>query len=459
MKRRNRSGHPRKWLNASIAALLIAGASYDVVSGLASAETAVERGPDAVAHRQGGRPVPGDGRLPHAVVSRTGFEAGEPTLGVTGDGSVFFTAMRDNLRVDVVRSDDRGRSWKVVSPSLGGQNAHLLSLDPYLWVDPATDRVFTVDLTVACSFLSFSDDSGESWTTNPLACGRPVNDHQTLFGGPPAMSAPQGYPRVLYYCFNDVGSSSCSKSVDGGISFVPTGAPAFTGVDPSAGGELCGGLHGHGVVTSDGIVLLPREYCARPFLAISRDEGGTWTRAQVAGNGARPTDPSVDVDRQGNIYYAWVAKNGLPYLSVSEDGGKGWTEPMMIGAPGVKETNLLTLDVGRPGSVAFAYMGTADSRHPKVWNGYMGITTGALDRDPLFYSATVNDKKDPLKRGTCGPGRCGEEILDFIDVVIATDGTGWASFVDACDTRCARSGLEGGNEGIVGHFVGGPELR
>lgn len=415
-----------------------------------------------VAHRAGGKPTPSDRNAPRVVVSRTGYEAGEPTLGVTQKGDIFYVAFRDNLRVEVLRSRNEGRSWEVVSPNFGeGIRRHLVSFDPYLYVDEATDRVFTVDLTVACSYLSSSDDDGKTWSTNPLACGRPVNDHQTLFAGPPVTSDPRGYPRVLYYCWNDVASSSCSKSLDGGMTFAPTGEPAYPGYDGSSetSETWCGGLHGHGVVGPDGTVYLPREHCKRPFLAISADEGVTWQRSQVSGEGvADGTDPSVAVDAIGNLYYGWVGKDRLPYLSISRDGGQTWGKPAMIAAPQVQEANLLTIDVGAPGKVAFAYMGTTDDRHPKTWDGYLAITVDALGKDPAFFTGTVNYPGDPLKRGTCGPGRCGEEVLDFIDITIAPDGKPWAAFVDACDARCARSGLEGGNEGIAAFLVGGPSL-
>lgn len=445
-------------------ALLVWLVSYGAMTKPAAGRSALERGTKAVAHRAGGIRVIGAGSRPHAMVSRTGFEAGEPTLGLTSDGTVFYVSFHDSLRVEVLRSADEGRSWKVVSPKFSDEvNSQLVSFDPYLYLDEATDRVFTIDLTVACSYLSFSDDGGRSWTTNPLACGRPINDHQTLFAGPPITSATRDYPNVVYYCFSDVvATSSCSKSLDGGLTFAPTGAPAFLSYDPEGeeGETFCGGLHGHGVVGSDGTVYLPKEHCRRPFLAIGGDEGATWTRVRVSDMPAvNGHDPSVAVDADGTVYYAWIGRKRLPYLSVSRDGGQKWSRPLMIAAPGVREVNLLSIDVGKPGNVAFSYMGTKDRKHPKTWDGYLGMTTDALKRDPLFFTAMVNRAADPLKRGACGPGRCGDEVLDFLDVVIGPDGTLWASFVDACDPKCARSGLEGGNEGIVGRLIEGPRLR
>ena len=454
----------------------------------------------AVAHHAGGARVGGagpDAKLYRPTVKGTPQQAGEPTLGVTNKGTVFYVTLTGSP--DIIRSENNGRSWKTVSPTLPtGSKAHRVSFDPYVYVDDAegADRIFTIDLTVACSYLSFSDDEGKSWITNPLACGRPVNDHQTLFSGPPALSLTAVYPNVVYYCWNDVGSSSCSKSLDGGLTFVDTGSPAFQGIDPLAEapgydpenrfdvGSYCGGLHGHGHVGQDGTVYLPKGHCGQPWLAISTTEGATWERIQVAKNGVAHHEASVATDRKGNIYYAWSARDRLIYLAISKNGGKSWTKPTMVGAPGVNETNLPSLDVGAPGQVAIAYMGTENSPgrpFPKntgtttnpdcfvaqlpcptppeykdtTWHGYMTITKNALDKNPTFFSTTVNDQKDPLKRGACGPGRCGLDILDFIDITIAPDGQVWSSWVDACTVACSgpKGEEDSGSEAVVGRLV------
>jgi hypothetical protein len=320
--------------------------------------------------------------------------------------------------------------------------------------------------------MSFSDDEGETWTVNPLACGRPVNDHQTLFAGPPSSSLTINYPNVVYYCWNDVASSSCSKSIDGGLTFRPTGFPAYPGVKTDDGG-FCGGLHGHGHVGPEGNVYLPREYCGGAYLAISKDEGTTWTNVKVAKmehvNGA---DPTVATDRKGNIYYLFMGQDRLPYLVISKNEGKTWSKPMMVAPPGVNESNLPSIDVSGVGKIALVYYGTENSPFPckdgcsddayarTTWNGYMTISANALDANPTFYTTTVNDKKDPLKRRTCGPGRCDTSVYDFIDVQIAPDGGVWAAFVDACTLVCStKNGLQdSGHDGVVGHLVGGPGL-
>lgn len=438
-------------------------------------------GGKAVAHRAGAKKVKA-GKVPTARLYDAGHDALEPTIGITKDKTLFFAAAATSLEgTAIMRSDDGGESWVDTSPRVLGRHVHPITLDPYVWVDEPTGRLFTIDLTVACSYMSFSDDKGESWITNPLSCGRPVNDHQTLFGGPPAMTPSTAYPHILYYCWNDFGAgTSCSKSLDGGIGWVSTGAPVFLGYDPGneeGATQQCGGFNGHGVVDKNGVVYLPKEYCGRAYLAISRDEGLTWEHVRVS---SLPTerfgsDTSVAVDKKGNIYYLFQSvKDRQPYLVYSKNDGKSWSKPLMVGHPAANETTLPTLDVGKPGAVAFAYVGSTNGAFKKcglectesdytktTWNGYVGMSANVFTKNPVFYSAPANDPKDPIFRGRCDfTTRCGP-ILDFIDVEISPDGTPYGTFVDACIGPCvkAESAMENGARGIVGRLVGGPRLR
>ena len=416
----------------------------------AAAATEVTYG--TVAHRAGGIPVAGKvKRSPRAVAHYTGFDGWEPTLGLTSNGHIFAPFSVDvccGLN-EVLRSRDGGDTWEMASPKLpNGDNTHLVSADPYIYVDPKTDRVFTIDLTLACSMLSFSDDGGDTWTTNPLACGQPINDHQTLFSGPPIDSAPAGYPQVLYYCFNHLAllSSFCSKSLDGGLTFVPTGTPAHGRVDPSSTDSsipfVCGGTTGHGVVGPDGAVYLPRVDCDQPWLAISRDEGRTWERIQVADNGGQGHEAGVAVDDKDNIYMTWTSdQENLPYLSVSRDQGETWSEPLMVGAPGLAQGVLPGIAVGGPGQIALVYMGT-DSPDATYWNGYVTTTTDALSPEPIFHTARIGTAQDPLTFASC-LHRC-ESLGDFFDVVVAPDGKVWAALVDGCLACDGRNNDEQG---------------
>ncbi|MDP9067741.1 MAG: glycoside hydrolase [Actinomycetota bacterium] len=478
----------------------------DIPGGVTSPEDrrspAADAGGAAVTHLAGGRPLGTSSAS--ARLFRTGFGAGEPTLGVTSDGSIFFQALDGPPKV--VRTKDGGRTWKDVSPKIAGRQRHPLTLDPYLYVDPRTDRVFTYDFYFGCSEISFSDDRGKTWTTTVLNCG--LMDHQNLFAGPPVVSPTVGYPNVVYTCSTQFGvtiysvAAQCLKSLDGGITWLPTGTlPYRTQMEEENDLGLegyCHGAVGHGFVGDDGTVYLPKGLCGQPWLAISRDEGATWERVQVADNGMPQTEigvyeheTAVAADAKGNVYYFWVAGDRMPYLAISRDGGKRWSEPMMIGPPGIKESTLPKIDVGAPGKVAIAYYGSTNSpgrpfpqtddckpdpvscfrelfflgppdppRYKDVtWNGYMTVSEDVVDRNPTFHTASVNDPRDPFVRGTCGPIRC-KSVYDFIDVVVDRAGQPWAAYVDICIQVCATKGPSNvGDEGVLGTIVNAPKLR
>lgn len=428
-----------------------------------------------------------------AKTSWIGHTSLEPTIEIAPSGAIFVSAaswtqtpgIRAGGATEIVRSDDRAETWSFVTPRVGDVNRQHVTLDPYVYVDDIDGenfRVFTIDLTVACSYLSFSDDGGESWITNPLACGRPVNDHQTLFSGPPVSSTTVNYPNILYYCWNDVATSSCSKSLDGGLTFHPTGAPAFRGNDDGEGGGFCGGLHGHGVVAGDGTVYLPREYCGRPYLAISKDEGVSWTNVRVSKIGANGgSDTSVAVDKKGNVYYLFIGEDRLPYLTVSRNGGERWSKEILVAPPGLKEANLPSIDARGVGKIALVYYGSTNSPWKPcsedcptldytktTWNGYLTISANAFKKNPLFYTGLANHPRDPLVRQRCGPGRC-HNVLDFVDVSIGPDGIAYGAFVDSCmpesDPACTEKNpvnagaFSGSYEGLVTRIMGGPSLK
>ena len=430
-------------------------------------------GGKAIAHAPGGKSLKSKAlrrKAPDARMFRLNHGAGEPTLGITRKGDVYVTASDGCVTScpgsteavstvapggrAVYASRNEGKTWEDVTPKAGDEvPTHVFSMDPYMYVDEMTQRVFNIDLTVACSILSYSDDDGKSWLSNPAACGEPVNDHQTVFAGPPVSSPTVGYENIVYYCFNHPAFTKCSKSLDGGITWIPTAQ-----ISPPS----CSGLNGHGVVGRDGTIYLPLgAVCGVPMLAISKDEGNSWTTVRTSTLNAADGDPSVAIDKKGNLYYLFdEASTRLPYLVVSKNGGKTWGKPVMVGAPGVKAANLATVDVGAPGNVAIAYYGTTSTEQRRTWNGYLAIGRGLLGSKPTFYSGTINDPAEPFKIDNCGPGRCGR-VLDFIDVEIAPDGQAWGAYTDACQKECEANHVESiaDNEGVVGTLVGGFKLR
>jgi hypothetical protein len=467
-------------------------------------------GGTAVAYRAGGAIVSGAPQTPTAELYDTGSLTIEPTLGITRDGTLFVDTVDEAFAPHVIRSTDQAQTWTDVSPG------HVTTSDPYLYVDPIAERVFNNDYQLACHAFSFSDDLGDTWTTKPIATCTET-DHENVFAGPAPRGGakPRGYPNVVYSCGNSGGIgviffshvlNLCNKSLDGGRRFLPTGLPPYFD-NPLAGpgdGEIPGNCNadvGHGYVGPDGTVFLPKGWCGQPWVAMSHNEGLTWRRVQVADNGvmggpenAAPIDPlpglhrstfvwehegAVAADADGNVYYAWVARDRHMYLAVSRDGGRHWGSPLDVTFPGLTQAALPALDIGTSGKVAVAYVGSSDApgspfpddrdclvgallchNHPEAyedatWNGYLTMTADALDPNPLFYGQSVNDPAQPLvKGGPCGPVRCLQEY-DFIDVRVGPTGVPWAVFVDACGltAKCRDTG-----EAVVGRLVGGPSL-
>jgi hypothetical protein len=419
------------------------------------------------------------------LLFHTGHRGAEPSLGIAPDGTVYVLAMDipDSSGQwggsRVLRTKD-GSAFSDVSPrdSTGGY-AHTSSSDPYLYVDPQTGRVFDDDLQLPCSLLSWGD-GGRSWHTQTVGCE--ATDHETIFAGPAPAGGdkPIGYPNVVYRCSVNGGANAggstlttCSKSLDGGSTFDLTGQPPYVSSPTYGGGYLdvpglCGGPSGHGYVTRDGTVLLPRGVCDNPWLAISRDEGASWQRVQVSDlgmprmyDGTPDHEAAVVSDSHGTIYYFWVAEDRQPYLTFSRNGGQKWTTPVRVGLPGLRQAMLPALALGPDDSLALAYMGSTtapgapfpDSRqcdpvqHPEVWaltcdvapkayqsatwDGYVARVTVSTDGHLAIETATVNDPREPLWRGMCGPIRCGAEF-DFIDVQVAPDGRIWSAFIDGC---------------------------
>ena len=392
-----------------------------------------------------------------------GRDAHEPTIGVTRDGTAFMAAAAQDAavpsqyRTQVMRSSDGGSSWSSVQPTapvIG--TTPPTTVDPYLYVDPTTDRVFSIDLVHGgCSYVIYSDDKGDTWTQAPASCAVAFNDRQTLVAGPPPEGiTTSGYPNVVYFCFNQALAASCARSLDGGDTWLPAGQPPFTGTE---GDEFCSALHGHLVTDSKGRVFVPRSQCGRIVIAVSDDAAQTWKVHDVT-KLMRAADSSlaVAVDDADNLYYVWWdAIEHLPYMAVSRDHGQTWGPPLLVSPPGLQEVNFPAIDASGVGRVAITYPGSTDltsQRSLRKWNMYVTTSMNALDARPTFTSTTANPLSDPIHRGDCN-GKCAA-MADFLDVVIAPSGHIWATATDTCVTAaCVQATTGGVNVALDGQGV------
>jgi hypothetical protein len=417
-----------------------------------------------------------------------GVRSFEPTLGIAPDGTLYMTGYAPNpmrgSSPTVIMSQDQGMTWTDVGPKLPtGHGNPPNSNDPYVYVDPATGRVFMSDLqALLCSTLEWSDDKGATWSQNPVACGTPGgNDHQTIVASKPVSAATSGYPNVLTYCVNRVADTACAQSLDGGMTFQPL-MSVYPGVQD---GNLCGGLMGHVKAGPDGKLYLPKTQCGVPEVAISGDDGATWERHVLSEDvGSQEHEVAVAIDEENHVYAFWIDSDGFPVFAASADGGSTWSPARKASPPGVTATEFPAIAAGADGRVAFAYIGTTlkdgygNDMSPQcsdpvglqctdptgweeaTWNAYIGVMTNALDPAPTIVTVTVNDPLDPVARGICGRTRCGS-MGDFIDIVIDPAGRPWAAFVDMCNETCVSDASSGNDAGMgfMGTLVAGPALR
>jgi len=428
-------------------------------------------GPRGFVYTAGGKLL--EGRTgPDALLWRTGYGSWEPSLGILKSGSIFFSARNTNVDPGVVRSRDGGRTWEEKTPV-----QHEISLDPFVWVDEVTGRVWANDIegSVTCPPLSYSDDEGETWTTSTV-CGQ--FDHQSLFSGPPATSTPTGHPHVAYFCAITGGAlagsstmTGCSRSRDGGTTFIPGASNPFPARQAPEGYDenpWCDGAAGHGTTGPDGTVYLARGWCLEPYLAVSRDEGDTWERIRLPGDLLAPGshEANVAVDRAGTVYVTWVDAKRRAVVTYSRDGAKTFVDPIDVTPPGTSQASLPNIDAGDAGRIAVTFLaGTHSPDAPeesKTWNGYIVTSANMTAAQPVFHGGPINDPADPLWRGSCDTTRCGN-IGDFLDVEITPDGTPIAALVDSCPTdggkTCTNFDVHlPRGEAVMGQLIGGPPL-
>lgn len=415
----------------------------------------------------------------------------EPTVGVDKAGNVYITgSSKQGSGPTVWMSKDKGQTWKEIRPTLpNGQGVHTSSFDPYVYVDPDTGRVFMDDIwPLGCGMVSFTDDQGASWTTNPISCGNPqVNDHQTLVAAKPRVLTTVLYPKVVYRCVNNVADSACAMSYNGGLTFTPQ-VPVFTGVEPGGEGgqpNVCGGLTGHLKAGPDGTVYLARGTCGYAEVAVTDNDGATWT-THVINKDHPPSDHevSLSVDEANNVYAVWPS-DGLVWYAYSKDHAKTWSPAQLVTAPGVTATMFNAVGAGAPGKIAIAYLGTTVEGGYKgkpmgsggltgdlvgepdppqwanaTWNAYIAVIPDALNENVTIQTVTANDPANPLARGLCGGTRC-HGMNDFIELVVDHEGRPWASFVDVCNAKCATDNATHWDRaiGFVATLQSGPALR
>lgn len=383
----------------------------------------------------------------HVAPVSLGDNAGEPTLGVNYEsGKVMYIAGLETLRVGFEGcSSPPPAAWEDVS----FLTTSLITLDPILWTDQDLGRtVVSQLLTKPGSAMALTDDDGESWIPSQ---GGGINsgvDHQSVGGGPlapPLVSLDPEYPNGVYYCSQDLAMAQCALSLDGGLNFGPA-VPIYNATE-------CGGLHGHVKVGLDGAAYVPNKACGgEQGMAVSLDNGLTWTVRQVPGSVAGVWDPSaapaLDPASPGTVYMGMANGDGHPWAAVSHDNGVTWEHLQDVGtAHGIQNIAFPAIVAGDAERAAFAFLGTTtagnasgdDPNFPAVWHLYVAHT---YDGGQTWVTENVT-AGDPVQRGTiCAGGvGCGttRNLLDFMDATVDAEGRVLVAFADGCLGGCVNA--------------------
>jgi hypothetical protein len=340
-------------------------------------------------------------------------------------------------------------------------------LDPILWTDQMTGRTFVSNSTAGANAVyGYSDNDGDSWTEGGVSPPNGGADHETIGSGPYPASVPLGNDavnkgRAVYYCSQDVvGPASCQRSDDFGASYGP-GVFAYNGQGASVPNGSCGGLHGHLHVAPDGTVWLPVSQCLNTSGsntqggAFSTDAGNTWTEFKVPNGFSQKdgADPSIGIDSDGVIYFAYVRNEpvatnqppeGHAHVAVGKrnaDNTVSWLNDTDVGAThGIKNAAEIEAVGGSSGRAGVGFLGTdltgdyEQLSFPGQWYAFIA-TTYDQGKTWVTVNATPND---PVQNHTGvwqqGGAQTDRNLLDFNEITVDKNGRVLFGYSDGCVT-------------------------
>ena len=260
--------------------------------------------------------------------------AGEPSIGTNyKTGATIFQSYLSTYKV---KFDDCASpataTWTDASANAanGCPQGSTTSLDPILFTDHQTGRTFESQLSGVDSLTCYTDDDGATW--NPSTGGGIPSgvDHQTIGGG--AFSA--GGVGALPTSTTRTPSTTAARTSRPRSARSP--ATAARRSAPASRRTACSTAAA--CTATSRSRRTARRTCPTRAAAPTRppssrtDNGTTWTVSQGARR-ARPgdSDPSVGVGANGTVYFGYVGADGKPGMAVSHDQGKTWTDRQTVG--------------------------------------------------------------------------------------------------------------------------------
>jgi hypothetical protein len=341
-------------------------------------------------------------------------DQGEPNIEIDPAGHIYtcgptgFTTGADYAQV----STDGGDQFHLLGTPPRGQLADRGGGDCYLASAPAKNDAGNYTLAyVGLADTDFttarSDDYGASFGATPTTCSGATDRQWNTFID----------KTTAFVTFNDIGRGELvvQKSDDGGLTYKaygPCGPLAQRDIAPQNGfpGPMRADTNGAHNTANPGKPLVYFAYNANNevHLALSTDEGNTWTECLVAETDADPSNgfPVVDHDSAGNLYMSWGEKGTSPgdfharmsWLPQSKiagcdtaDDNPGWSAPVQVDKPPTRTLVFPWLVAsGAPGRVAVAWygsttLGVADSDKFKgPWDVYVAQTLNAQSTSPTW---------------------------------------------------------------------------
>ncbi|MCW2607202.1 MAG: hypothetical protein JWO60_1895, partial [Frankiales bacterium] len=309
---------------------------------------------------------------------------GEPAVTVDKEGTIYSCGPSgvSNVAEYANVSTDGGEQFHLlgqgprgqISPGEGGGDCALAS---------AIEKNANGDYQLAYAglgpltqFSTFtSPDRGRTITGSPISESVPIVDRQWIAFSDDK-TAFLNYNRLLM-------GQTVQKSTDGGLTYGP-------GVTVSTDGARLGQIRAipKGVVpgAKDAVVYFPYNAGNTVKLAMSLDNGATWSQCLAVDAGIDPTAGFVaaDHDAKGNIYVSYAEKGGGrdTYLvgltadkvsrckgtsadSAQNNVDPGFTKKVRVNREGVETTVMPWVAAsGAPGHVAVAYYGSKDPGDP-----------------------------------------------------------------------------------------------
>jgi hypothetical protein len=356
-------------------------------------------------------------------------------------------------------------------------------LDPILWTDQTTGRTFSSNSTVGANAVyGYTDNDGDTWVPFGIAAPNGGVDHESIGSGPypDSLSALRNginHGEAVYYCSQDiVGPAACYRSDTLGVSYGPS-VLAY-GITTQ-----CGGLHGHIHVAPDGTVWLPVNQCNGSQGGVFSTDGGvTWNEFIVpnAISQAQGADPSIAIDSDSTIYYAYVNNEpvgpgnppeGHARVAVGHrnpDNTITWSNNFDLGTShGIINAAEIEAVGGSLGRAAVGFLGTNVAgdyqaiSFPGKWYAFIGTTYDG-GQTWTTVNATPNDPVQSMT-GVWQQGGSHQDrnLLDFNEITVDDHGRVLYGYSDGCVTEGCIAGTAA-NDFVafmrVAHQSGGKSL-